>query len=232
MSYNELLYDSTNALIKNQRNCATLDNKKAFNLHYKAQAFDDPCFVDVQTRQSVGVGNYGVTNLYDCNTLIPETIDKATNLPMVFFKNGYDVGQGVVDESSKLRVGLTKQYPKCPQQLFTRPYATVPYAGRGSGNVNIETQLLPGEDTSSKRSCNSLSGVFIPQQYTPLIDHLQYNIQNEQHIVEQAVDPAWIRGGANSRLITRDISYLEQCGYSYMNKTMNENFWSDKFKYL
>ena len=140
MSTNELMYDSTNGLIKNQRNCATLDNKKAFNLHYKAQGFDDPCFIDVQTRQSVSPGNYGVTNLYDCNTLIPDTIDKATNLPMVFFKNGYDVGQGVVDESSKLRIGLTKQWPRCRQQLFQRPYLTTPNASRGPGNVEIETQ--------------------------------------------------------------------------------------------
>ena len=36
----------------------------------------------------------------------------ATNLPMVFYKNGHDVGQCVVDDSSKLRMGLTKKFPK------------------------------------------------------------------------------------------------------------------------
>ena len=232
MSSNELMYDSGIGLIKNQRNCATLDNKKAFNLHYKAQAFDDPCFVDVQTRQSVGPGNYGVTNLYDCNTLIPDTIDKATNLPLVFFKNGYDVGQGVVDESSKLRIGLTKQYPRCPQQLFTRPYMTVPYAGRGPGNVEIETQIQPGESTGSKRSCNTLSGITIPNYFTPLIDHLAANVQNEKHIVEEAVDPSWVRSGVPSRLLIRDVDYLQRCSYSYMEKKMNDEFWTNKFKYL
>lgn len=232
MSSNELMYDSTQGLIKNQRNCATLDNRKAFNLHYKAQAFDDPCFVDVQTRQSVGPGNYGVTNLYDCNTLIPDTIDKATNLPLVFFKNGYDVGQGVVDESSKLRIGLTKQYPRCPQQLFTRPYMTVPYAGRGPGNVDIETQIQPGESTGSKRSCNTLSGITIPNYFTPLIDHLAANVQNEKHIVEEAVDPAWVRSGVPSRLLIRDVDYLQRCQYSYMEKKANSEFWTNKHKYL
>lgn len=231
MSSNGLMYDSTQALIRNQRNCATLDNKKAFNLHYKAQAFDDPCFIDVQTRQSTGVGNYGVTNLYDCNTLIPDTIDKATNLPMVFFKNGYDVGQTVVDESSKLRVGLTKQYPKCRSQLFERPYKGY-WAGRGPGNVEIETQLLPGESTGSKRSCNTLSGISVSQYFIPLIPNLAENVQNEKHLIEESVDPSFIRGGANSRNLVKDISYLQQCGYSYMNPVANSAFWQDKFKYL
>jgi len=232
MSTNELMYDSTNGLIKNQRNCATLDNKKAFNLHYKAQGFDDPCFIDVQTRQSVSPGNYGVTNLYDCNTLIPDTIDKATNLPMVFFKNGYDVGQTVVDESSKLRVGLTKQYPRCKMQLFERPYLTTPNASRGPGNVEIETQLQPGESTGSKRSCNTLSGITIPNYFTPLIDHLAANVTNEKHIVEEAVDPGWIRSGVPSRLLIRDADMLQRCSYNFMEKKMNQEFWVDKFKYL
>jgi hypothetical protein len=232
MSSNELMYDSTKGLIKNQRNCATLDNQKAFNLHYKAQAFDDPCFIDVQTRQSVGVGNYGITNLYDCNTLIPDTIDKATNLPMVFFKNGYDVGQTVVDESSKLRIGLTKQYPKCPQQLFQRPLLTIPYSGRGCGSIDIETQLQPGESTGSKRSCNTLSGITVNNYFWPLIPYLSENVQNEKHIVQESVDPGWIRSGTPSRLLIRDVDYLQRCQYSYMEKKMNDEFWQNKFKYL
>ena len=43
---------------------------------------------------------------------MPTTVKNATNLPMVFYKNGHDVGQCVVDDSSKLRVGLTKKFPK------------------------------------------------------------------------------------------------------------------------
>lgn len=232
MSSNELLYDTTNSLIKNQRNCATIDNKKAFNLYYKAQSFDDPCFVDVRTRSSVGPGNYAITNLYDCNTLIPDTIDKATNLPMVYFKNGYDVGKEVIDESTKMRIGLTKKYPRCPQQLFTRPYLTVPNASRGPGNIELETQLQPGETTSSKRSCNSLSGINIPNYFTPLIDHMAANVQNEQHIIEEAVDPGWIRSGVPSRLLIRDVDYAQRCGYDYMDKKMNNEFWQNKFQYL
>jgi len=31
---------------------------------------------------------------------------------------------------------------KCPNQLFTRPYSTVPYMGRGPGNTKTEYLIL------------------------------------------------------------------------------------------
>ena len=239
MSSNELIYDKSNQQIKNQRNCInfssqSMPNKpaKPLNLYYRSNDHDDPCYIDIRTKQSVGPGNYKVTNLYDCDTMIANTIENATNNPMVYFKNGYDVGASVIDSSSGMRIGLTKRHPKCPQQLFSRPYLTVPYAGRGPGNIDLETQLQPGEDTSVQRSCNTLSGVTIDNYFTPLIDHLEANIQNPNHIIPEYVDPGWIRGGAPSRLVIRDIDYLSRCGYSYMDKSTNREFWIDKFKYL
>lgn len=232
MSDNKLVHDNNNTLIKQQRNCVDFDGNKKLNLHYKAMAHDDKCFVDIQTRQSVGPGNYRTTSLYSCECLAPETVDNATNLPMVFFKNGHDVGSCVVDDSSKLRVGLTKKFPKCPQQLFSRPYLTVPYMGRGPGDMKLESQLVPGESTAVKRPCNTLSGVTIPHQFTPLVEHLEYNVQNPVHLVEEVADDTWVRGGSPSRLVVRDVDYLERCGYEYMNKQTNTEFWQNKHAYL
>ena len=95
---------------------------------------------------------------------MPQTVKNATNLPMVYFKNGHDVGSCVIDDSSKIRIGLTKKYPRCPQQLFERPYLTVPYMGRGPGDMDLESQLVPGEATGSRKQCNTLSGITIPHQ--------------------------------------------------------------------
>ena len=67
-----------------------------------------------------------------------------------------------------LEYGKVRKYPKCNNQLFERPYLTVPYMGRGSGNSEIETKLLPGEDTNQKRQCNTLSGITIDNYFTPL----------------------------------------------------------------
>lgn len=232
MSDNKLVHDKNNTLIKQERNCVDFNGNKKLNLHYKAMSHDDKCFVDIQTRQSVGPGNYQTTSLFDCECEMPQTVNNATNLPMVYFKNGVDVGSCVVDDSSKLRVGLTKKFPRCPQQLFERPYLTVPYMGRGPGDMNLESQLVPGEATAVKRQCNTLSGVSIPHQFTPLVDHLEYNVQNPEHIVEEVADDTWVRGGAPSRLVVRDIDYLERCGYEYMNKSTNKEFWENKHGYL
>ena len=138
----------------------------------------------------------------------------------------------VVDDGTKLRIGKTKKFPKCPNQLFTRPYLTVPYMGRGPGDMNLETELQPGEDTSARRQCNVLSGVTIPHFFTPLVDHLAENVQNPVHIVEEAADEGWVRGGAPSRLVVRDIDYLERCGYKYMDKETNQEFWENKNSFL
>lgn len=232
MSNNELAYDNNNSLIKQQRNCINQDGSKQLNLHYKAKAYDDKCFVDINTRQSIGPGNYRVSNHFDCECEMPQTVKNATNLPMVYFKNGHDVGSCVIDDSSKIRIGLTKKYPRCPQQLFERPYLTVPFMGRGPGDMDLESQLVPGEATGSRKQCNTLSGVTIPHQFTPLIDHLEHNVQNPYHIVEEVADENWVRGGSASRLVVRDIDYLERCGYKYMDKQTNQDFWENKHAYL
>ena len=230
MSSNELMFDKNNTMMKEQRNCVNFDGSKKFNVNYKAMSHDDKCFIDIDTRQSIGPGNYAVTNLYDCDCLMPDVVNNATDNVLMFFKNGYDTAPCVVDDSSKLRVGLTKRYPKCPQQLYERPYKTVPFMGRGYLQPNLESELIFSEDTKVKKSCNTLSGITIPQQFTPLIDHLSYNVQNPNHIVQEAVDPSWIRGGNPTQLIIRDLDYSSRCGKAYMNKTTNADFWKGTAK--
>ena len=42
----------------------------------------------------------------------------------------------------------------------------------------------------------------------------------------------WVRGGAPSRLVVRDVDYLERCGYGYMDKETNREFWENKHNLL
>ena len=227
MSTNELNFDKNNTMIQQERNCIDKrDGSKRFNVNYKAMAHDDKCFIDIDTRQSIGPGNYGVTNLYDCTCLIPDVIKTATDNVCVPFKNGNDVAPCVIDDSSKLRWGLQKKFPKCNQQLFERPYLTVPYMGRGQLNVDEDSVLKFAEDTKLKRSSNVLSGITIANSFTPLLPYLEWNVQNPQHLIEE--EQGWIRSGAPSRLVVRDSDYSTRCGKSYMNKTTNESFWSGK----
>ena len=233
MSSNRLIHDPSNKMLKDQRNCVDLNTgNKKLNVNYKAMAHDDKCFVNIQTLQSMGPGNYQTSNHYDCNCGAPSTVQTATDNVMLYYKNGYEVGSCVVDDSTKLRIGANRKFPRCPNQLFTRPYLTVPFMGRGPGNMQLESQMNPGETTGSKKSCNTLSGISIPHFFTPLVPHLDYNVQNPEHIVQEVVDEGWIRGGANSRLVVRDVDYLQRCGYAYMDKVTNEEFWQNKHQYL
>ena len=229
MSSNELNFDKNNTMVQNERNCINRDCTKKFNINYKATSHDDKCFVDIDTRQSIGPGNYGITNLYDCECLVPNTVKNATDNLCMNFTNGYGTENAcVVDDGSKLRIGLHKKYPKCNQQLFERPYKTVPYMGKGVLAVNEETVLKFAEPTSIKRSSNTLSGISVPHQYTPLLDHLSFNIQNVDHIIQESVQSDWVRGGTLSRNVVRDTDYATRCQKAYMNKSTNEDFWQGK----
>lgn len=233
MSSNELNFDKSNQMLQAQRNCINFDGSSKLNLNYKAMSYDDKCFIDTDTRQAIGPGNYAVTNYFDCECMMPQTVKNATDNVCVPFKNGYGTEQAcVVDDGSVLRVGLVRKYPHCRQTLYERPYKTVPYMGRGFLRPNEESELIFSEDTKVKRSCNTLSGITVPQQYTPLIDHLAYNNTNELHIVQEAVSPSWRRGGADTRLVVRDTDYAARCGKAYQHPYTNEWFWQNKSQLL
>jgi len=233
MSSNELNFDKSNQMLQSERNCVNFDGSKRFNVNYKAMSHDDKCFLDIDTRQSIGPGNYAVSNLYDCECGMPQTVKNATNNVCVPFKNGYGTEQScVVDDGSKLRWGLTKKYPKCPQQLFERPYKTVAYMGRGYLKPNEESELKFAEDTRVKKSSNTLSGITLVNQFVPMIDHISYNTQNPVHLIQEYNDPAWRRGGVISRNIIKDVDYESRCGKAYQHPSTNQWFWQNKSQLL
>ena len=84
--------------------------------------------------------------------------------------------------------------------------------------LEIETQLLPGEDTSQRRPCNSLAGVSIDNQFMPLVKNLKDNVQEPHNIIQEVADDKWIRGGIPSRQFVKDIDYIERCQDKYKNK--------------
>ena len=198
------------------KNCIKHDGK--MNLHGKNRLNEDGCEKIFRTKQSESPGIYQLNNYRDCDCGIPNVIETAVENPEIQFRDGYGVSDCFVDDDSQLRIGRTKKNPKCPNQLFTRPYKTVPYMGRGSGDSFLESQLRPGEATLEKKQCNTLSGISIPNinpEHMPMIDHLKNNIQNPTHIIHHDALEGWVRGGAPSRQIVRDIEYLERCGSNY-----------------
>lgn len=194
------------------------ENNCDFNINNHTNLDSDNCQKLFKDKQSESPGIYYLNKYNDTSCGISTVVEVAAQNPTINFRDGYGVTECYVDDDSKLRVGRMRKNPKCPNQLFTRPYATVPYMGRGSGDSYLESQIRVGEDTAERKQCNTLAGINIKNvdpNHMPMIDHLKNNIQNPVHIVPEVALDGWVRGGAPSRQIVKDIEYLEKCGSKY-----------------
>ena len=173
---------------------------------------DDPCYLSKKYAQSIGPGSYMLQSFKNNNT--------NTNVKeMVINNNILNVNDGCgiptgnqckVDIDSELRIksGNVITNDKRVNQLFSRPFLTVPYMGRGSGNPCADTMLKPGEDTFQGKACNNKRD---DPNFQPLVKCLKNNIQNPKHIITEDVKIDWVRGGIPSRQLVRDIEYKERC---------------------
>lgn len=204
---------------KTKNNCINKysNNNCSFNIRKWTRLNDDNCFLDTKTSQSLGPGDYNLSNYHSCNCKAPNVSKTANSQPDLHFKDGYGwVGMNgcIVDSDSMARNGSMLTNLRCKNQLFEPPYLTTPYMGRGTGDSCIEDSILEGEDTSQKRQCNTLSEVTINNFFQPLVPSVKAS-QNPEHLVPEVVDENWIRGGAPSRQIVRNIDYRYKCGKFY-----------------
>ena len=96
----------------------------------------------------------------------------ATTQPGVNYKGGFQSGAGGcnIDQNSQLLIGSIQTHPKCRIDLFQRPFATVPYLGRGSVDPTIESEIQQGEAITNKRSVTKLGEKsYIDYTNTPLM---------------------------------------------------------------
>ena len=138
-------------------------------------------------------------------------IDFATSQVNVNFTGSHEVGiNGCnIDENSELKlVDLSK--PACRISLQQRPFATVPYMGRGMNNPLLESQIQQGDMAFNRKSINPLSEIsYGPYHNTPMIPSLQATITNPANLVEGIAADGWIRGGLPSRELIRDKEYAD-----------------------
>jgi len=205
---------------RNNSNCVQFEGFSG-PLQQKTKLNEDKCYENENNKQSVFPGRYMTSNYNICECGINKVVEFATENPYMVFRDGYGVSECNVDDSSKLRIGNTRKNPKCKNQIFHRPYLTVPYMGRGSGNSEIETKMLPGESTTQRKQCNTLAGVSIDNYFMPLVKNLQDNIQNPNNLIQENADKKWLRGGVPSRQLVKDIDYLERCG-KQLNKRIKK----------
>ena len=171
----------------------------------------DDCNKSQTDIQTVAACNYTTQNYFASDCSMKNPISLATTQPGIMYNGGYNVGAGGcnIDDSSKLQIGTIQTHPRCHIDLFQRPFATVPYLGRGSVNPVIESQIMQGEQLVNKRSVNNLSEKsYIKYHQTPLLPAIKEKMTNPANQIESVASEGWIRGGVPSRELTRDVNYL------------------------
>jgi len=168
---------------------------------------NDSCYQDQNTIQNMKSCNYNLENYFaaDCN--MSSSIGFATSQPGIMYNGTSNVGSGgcVVDDSSKLLFGSRDTHPKCKIDLYQRPFATVPYLGRGSVDPILESQIQQGEMITNKRSITRLpEKSYLNYTRTPLLSNISNRVTNPAYCVENVASDGWIRGGIPSRELTRD----------------------------
>ena len=172
---------------------------------------NDNCCIDQKSIQNIGYCNYTLQNYFASDCSMKKPIDLATTQPGIFYNGGFNVGAGGcnIDESSKLQIGTIQTHPKCRIDLFQRPFATVPFLGKGSVNPIIESQIQQGELNTNKRTITNLSEKsYIKYHNTPLLPTVKDRLTNPVYSVEGVASSGWVRGGVPSRELTRDKDYF------------------------
>jgi len=189
------------------------NNESNLHLYNLTSLQDDNFEKDLRTSQSLGIGNYEIRSFYpeDCGQTKAREIQLSQ--PNINFTGGKGwVGSNgcLIDNDTYLRFkeNTNKRYIN---QLQERLVKTTPYI-KGILDVDIESKLLPGNKTYSKKSVGDFSGISLyDRQVTPLIPKLQNEVQNPKHLIQEVVDKEWVHGGMPTRQIMRNIDYINKC---------------------
>jgi|UniRef100_A0A6C0ISK6 hypothetical protein len=151
--------------------------------------------------------NHTLSNYFSKDTS-NQHVNFAVQQPTMNF-NGVSHGSGltgsIVDHESKLRIKDVNVTPAEKVQLFARPFATVPYLGRGSVDPQVESQLMQGEFVTDKKSTSTIMDKsFNDHSLHILTNDMENHVTNASENVEEAALEGWVRGGANTRQYTND----------------------------
>lgn len=170
---------------------------------------NDNCYNTQKNVQNLNSSNYPLTNFFNEDTDMQGGLNLALSQPSINFIGGHQISsRGTnVDDNSKLLIGSTQTNPKCRIDLQERPYKTVPYLGKGAGNIDIEAKLQQGDRVSCKKSIhNDSEKSHNKYRITPMLETLQSSITNPKHIIESDAHKSWTRGGIHTRDIFKEKS--------------------------
>jgi len=177
-----------------------------YAFHNMARIGNDNCDTTERNLQNNHQSAWSLTNYFatDCN--MKRGIDFALSAPAINFTGSHQVGVGGcnIDTNSGLKIDPISR-PPCRISLFQRPFATVPYLGRGAVDPTMESAIMQGDQISNRKTVTSYSEKsFLKHQYTPMLPSLANSISNPANLVEGVAASGWIRGGIPSRDLIRD----------------------------
>lgn len=174
---------------------------------------DDQCYVSARTQQNSQYGTYNTTNYFSNNCGLEKPLDFATSMPNVFVNGGFGnsgAGGCNIQSDSKMKIGTIQTNPKCRISLLTRPFASVPYLGRGPNNAIMESRIQQGDYITNKKSCNTTTEKsHIQYRHYPLVPSLKATVTNPHNLVEGVAADGWIQGGLPTRELIRDTNYMQ-----------------------
>ena len=174
---------------------------------YNLDRIEDDAATETQhTVQNTAYANYVTTN-YFSEFASDSQIQFATSQPVII-PNGSNGGRGVgvnVDTDSLLLLKTEQERALGRLNLLQRPFATVPYLGRGSCDPALESQLMQGEMITDKKSVSTvMSQSFMGYTLYPTSGEMENRVKDTKHTVEESAQAGWVRGGVDTRKSSND----------------------------
>ena len=192
--------------------CSTNIVDKEFSLNNQVSLHYDPATSTLRDKQSIGIGNYHLDNMYGCDCELKEARSVQLSEPTVNFNSGTGwMGENgcLIDNDTKLRTkNLTnKNYIHQLKNLQNQGFF-----GKGTYDVNTESVIRNSNITKVDRPCNVLSGSStLEYSLTPMIGSLKSTIQNTKYLIQEDSLQTWPRGGLPSRQIMKNNDYNNRC---------------------
>lgn len=143
---------------------------------------------------------------------IPKNVeDVSLQNHKIYYRDGYGVNPELIQkESNFFKASRNLTNPRVINQLYERTPGSGPNRSRGPGNIIDETILVPGDSTFQNTPCNNLAGITI-DRFIPQVTCIP-SVQHPDNIIPENSDPAWKRGGQDTRQIIRNHNYKVKCG--------------------
>ena len=196
--------------------CSTNEIDNDFSLNNKTSLHNDPATSTLRDKQSIGIGNYHLDNMYGCDCGLETAREVQLSQPNVNFNGGKgwmgENGCGI-DNDSVLRIGDDSN-EKLTNKNFIHQYPNLlnqGFFGKGDFDVDTENALYNSDMTTEQRPCNALSGsTTLPYSFTPMIAKLESEVQDSNHIIPEDSMDSWIRGGLPTRQIIRNMDHMKR----------------------